>query len=275
MQLSNRQIKFIQQAAKVNPDLAEFIAKRAIASQASRLHLPYYSKVRFQFDVVETAPGPPATYQYTLVPGPRNAFGYGRNDPLTAGGFPAALGNATLVETNLTKRSETIAGQKVMVHGISFMLSPLSDSALAADVFENTHATLEVDGQEALQLGPLPFCPGSGGLIGGETFVTEPPIFQSSPRAWMPASNGEKRIDNFLPLPDPIVWTPSGMQDSTLIVRLATVRQLQFSLTGREAGDMCDCKPWDPPSETGQPGTFVDLWVRLHCSQLTKRSKNR
>jgi len=269
MKITAEQIELAKKAAKQNPAVARYIAKLALDSQRSLLALPYYSRFALIPEVVYDE-GPPATTTYTIPAGQEAiAFGYAVHDDMGAvnlGGI-----NATYVDTNITKRGETVSGQEVTVHGISIQYGPLNDAFLTAMFASLVSVRVKVDGQEDLMLGPMSLIPGSGGLIGGTSDILEPSVHKTRGAPYDPPQNGIERIDNYLPMPYPIKWKPSGKPDSTLTVVLRTERQAVHVAANRAAGDVCDCMAWDPPKDM----VVLTGWVRLHCSQETKRSVNR
>ncbi|HUU44916.1 MAG TPA: hypothetical protein VM118_04220 [Acidobacteriota bacterium] len=268
MQPTAEQIRLAQQAARQNPAVARYIADRALKSQRSILSLPYYSRVVINTDVTSDA-GPPVVNTYTIPQGLEVvAFGYAVNDDMGAGGAPGTI--ARYCDTNLSKRGETVSGQELDVHGISLQYGPTSDAVVAGMAANIMSVRVKVDGMDDLMLGPMGFAPGSGGLIGGNTNLLVPATNRSR-SDFHPPSNGEQRIDNFLPFPYPLKWKPSGQPDSTLTVILRAERAAAITATARTVVEgTCDCTDWEPPEHAE-----LDLWVRLHCSQKTPRSVNR
>lgn len=228
----------------------------------------YYSIVRFQADVDVNAP----TTTLTFATQELRPFNYRIGDS-AFGGFPQAFGVATEAETNLVKASETVAGEQLLVDGISLMPSSVTDPGLWKVLIANIAVKISMDGDaRQYRLGRPDMVPGSGGTFGGGATSTLIPPLESSVSFDTSFSNGWPTIDNYYPFPQPIVWTPSGDTDSNFNIVLKLVRQLVFVQTARASAD--GIAAFTPPTQVGQYGTFVDFMARMHSSQLAPRSVN-
>lgn len=229
-----------------------------VPAQRYKLWNAYYSIVRFSGTVSGGGGGPTTvTWQGGTELRP---FSYRINDPLTSAGFPASFGLATQAETNLVKSSETLAGEQLLIYGVSLMPSLTTDSGAWAWVTDNMSVVVSMDGdQRRYRLGRPMMVPASGGSYGvAFSFVTpgQAGVF----------SNGNPQIDNYYPFPEPIVWTSSGETDSNfnLILRLERGVALTSPTTATS-----------PETSGVDPGAFVDVMVRLHTSQTASRSLNQ
>ena len=68
----------------------------------------------------------------------------------------------------------------------------------------STYTLINVDGvKRTLEMGPSPLYPGQGGAKDG-----------------IDSTNGDVFVSNFMPIPEAIVWNPSGAADSNFVVNL-------------------------------------------------------
>lgn len=272
-------IALAQRANQGDPTAAAQLASLANgAGQSTSMWNVYYSSVRFGWAVTGSGP-----YTYTLAAGTQlRAFGYAIGDDLTQStvGYPSGYGSATECETNLQKRAETVGGETVMIRGISAYLTADSDPYLALKTLENTSVVIAMNGeQQVFRLGRLAFLPGGGGLSSaGQSQILTPPQMESYARGVGAMTNGIGSINNFYPLPQPLLWKPSGEADSTLILRMTVQRTLTESATARTATAGGASTPgtaaFSPPTATGNYGTYVGVVIRLHSQQVGPRSQN-
>ncbi len=240
---------------------------------------PYYSHVRFPWTNV-AAGGPPATNTWTLTAGTEvKAFNYAQNQQMGGSGFGTL--NATPLDTNLIKQSETVAGEAVKIYGISFMLDPDADAELTRLTFANTSVRIGLNGDQQLyQLGPLCMLPGGGGLNGvGRSDVVEPSLLERFAMVGV-MSNGLPGRSNFYVLPTPILWLPPGGSDSTLVITCRVERTVSFTSLNRVAqlagANTSGAQAFTAPT-TGTAntlGTYTGGWFVLHSITKAPRSQN-
>ena len=231
-----------------------------VPHQQYKLWNAYYSVIRFAATV--TTPG--ATTVVTWQGGTEiRPFSYRIGDPLTTAGFPATFGpnaQATQADTNLVKASETLAGEQLLVHGISLMPTLTTDTGAWSYLNDNMSTVISMDGdQRRYRLGRPFMIPASGGSYGFPSSVVTPFAIG----AW---SNGVPDIANYYPFPEPLVWTSSGQTDSNFNVVLRLERTVAITATTASTS----------PVESGIDfGAYVDIMVRLHTSQTADRSLNQ
>lgn len=235
---------------------------------------PYFSAVRFQFSVSKTT----GTQTWTYAAGTSvKAFNYAQGQSLAGAGF--ASGNATPLDTNLIKQSETVAGENVKIYGLSFMLSSDSDAELARQIFANVSCKLGLNGDQQLyQLGPLTMLPGGGGLHGrGRTYAAESPLNTQFAEVGS-ISNGLPGAANFYRFPTPILWRPPGGADATLTITCTCERAISFTTVDRTAvaggAGTQGTTGYTAPATAGNLGTYVTGWFILHSVTKMARSQN-
>jgi hypothetical protein len=252
--------------------------KQLLAKQTTEAWNVYWSSVRLGWTV--TGAGP---YTYALAAGTEyRAFGYGIGDDLTVSsvGYPSGYGVATAAETNLLKRSSTVSGDLVEIHGMSIYLTADSDPYLALKTIENTSVVIAMNGeQQSYKLGVPGFAPGGGGLFGvGQSQILPPSQLEAFASNIGALANGMPTIDNFLPFPAPVYWKPEGSPDSSLIIKMRVERALSETATARAAvaagAGTSGASAFAPPTATGAYGTWVGFRVRLHSRQIAYRSTN-
>lgn len=231
-----------------------------VPHQQYKLWNAYYSVVRFAGTVLTAAPNTTVTWNAGTELRP---FSYRIGDPLTTAGFPATFGPnavATQADTNLVKASETLAGEQLMVHGISLMPSLTTDTGGWSYLNDNMSVSISMDGdQRRYRLGRPFMIPASGGSYGFPSSVITPFAIG----AW---SNGVPDIGNFYPFPEPLIWTASGNTDSNFNVVLKLERTVAVEATTVATS----------PATSGIDfGAYVDIMVRLHTSQVADRSLNQ
>lgn len=244
--------------------------QKALAGKTSTWN-KYYSTVRFAFTVT-------GTFVYTVPAGTQaRAFGYAIGQDLSAAGFPAGT-PATAAETNLIKPSETIAGEKVLIFGASLMLDEDSDAELAKILWPKLSVILAMNGdQQQYKLGTAAMVPCSGGLTGmGDSYVAVPPLSDTYQSRVGNLTNGAPFVANFYPFPEPIVWSPSGAGDSSLVMKLTAERAAVYTtLAAADRAGAAGVAAWTHPSVAGALGTFVDIRVAFWSRQVSPRSENQ
>tara|TARA_B100001105_G_C22370120_1_gene434611 strand:+ start:208 stop:1029 length:822 start_codon:yes stop_codon:yes gene_type:complete len=233
---------------------------------------PYYSAIRYQAAITNDAGSPP-TYTYTIAAAQeRRAFGYAIGDSLAAAGFDSTW-SATSLETNLLQRSQTNAGERVLIEGISAYLTADSDPLLAALLFERLAVSISLNGDtQQFRLGRAAFLPGGGGLHGAGHTALLRPGQQDQSRIFSVANNGLPGRENFYALPYPIKWSSAGKADSNLVVLARTERAVVQSVTSRASAT--GVEPWTPPTAVGQLGSYVDIVFKFHTRTEAERSAN-
>jgi hypothetical protein len=241
---------------------------------------PYYSHVRFQF-TASAAGGPPATNTYSLAAGSTvKAFNYAQGQSLTGAGFLA--GNATALDTNLIKQSETIGGETVKIYGISFLLDTDGDAELTRLAFANVSVRIGLNGdQNVYNFGPLSMMPGGGGLYGaGRTDTVEPGLLDRYSMVGA-LSNGLPGTANYFRLPTPIIWKPPGSTDASLVITCVVERAISFTSLNRVAqapgANTSGAQAYTGPVASGTTqvvGTYTGGWFRLHSVTKAARSVN-
>jgi hypothetical protein len=251
--------------------------------QHNQQSYPYFSRVRFQFTVT-AAGGPPATTTVAMAAGTEvKAFNYAQGQSLAGAGFGGGL-NATSLETNLIKQSETVAGENVKVYGISFLLDTDGDAELFRLIFANTSVRLGLNGdQQVYQLGPLHMLPGGGGLHGiGRSDQVEPNLLERFAMVGA-MQNGLPGAANFFRLPTPIFWRPPGGADATLVITARVERAISFTSLNRvvqaaganTSGAQAFTAPTGTPTVTPNTlGTYCGGWFVLHSVTKAPRSQN-
>lgn len=215
-----------------------------IAGQKRITDWPYYSRVKFVAATVDAAPGP---FIYNLALGVEaEAFSYAVSDAKQAGGFTVADGLATIADTNLTSRFETVGGQNVIVKGIALQLMPAAmhlaegdalphrvrpvEQQFAAALWNCLSVELLLNGSEnTYRLGNPGMIPGAGGLTGGAEdglglggFAGDSSLSQPYPQ------NGWPVRSNFFKTPAGLVWRNQSNSDSQFAVKFRTTRAIRL-----------------------------------------------
>jgi hypothetical protein len=238
---------------------------------------PYYSHVRFQFAATSSS----GTNTYALPAGSTvKAFNYAQGQSLTGAGFLA--GNATALDTNLIKQSETIGGETVKIYGISFLLDTDGDAELTRLAFANVSVRIGLNGdQNVYNFGPLSMMPGGGGLHGvGRSDAVESPLTERFANVGC-MSNGLPGTANYFRLPTPIIWKPPGSTDASLVITCVVERAISFTSVNRAvsaaASGSTGGTAYTGPvasSTTQVLGTYTGGWFRLHSVTKAARSVN-
>jgi hypothetical protein len=233
-----------------------------VPHQMYKLWNAYFSVVRFPGTV--TNPGGVNTLVTWQGGTELRPFSYKIGDPLTTAGFPATFGPnalATAADTNLVTASQTLAGEQLMVHGVSLMPSTTTDAGAWAFLNDSMSVSISMDGdQRKYRLGRPFMIPASGGMYGFPSSV----ITAFAIGAW---SNGVPDIGNFYEFPEPLIWTSSGQTDSNFNLILKLERTVAVEATTTAATS--------PVTSGIDVGAYVDIVARLHTSQTADRSLNQ
>lgn len=277
------QIQSAKEAARLAPNVRKQIQMEALASQRVAANKLYYSRVRFEFTKKEVE----GQVSICLDPGKRYAFGYQLQQEVDG----HTGHRATYADTNLLEARSTNKGETVRVVGIGIRHTPFTDAYLASamDMFVST--TLRVDNDNLLHMGNPSDVPGSSQQTEGTTFVLPPNANETDGRRWHPTRKGDAFQENMLVLAEPIIWTPEGV-DSKLDVMFDFYTGFCIGLRDERTECFgCDEAPVDrqPPPfagsergyqspfqhpENGNPGLWVDYFVKLYCNVASNRSKN-
>lgn len=229
----------------------------------------YYSRVAYAFTRTSTGGG--TTFTYTVNSGTeRSAFGYAIGQDMATAGLSGTT--ATAADTNLVKAAETIAGENLLVYGVSIYLTEDSDVELAKALWPLTSVTLQMNGgQENFRLGLPAMIPCAGGLTGiGNTKVRTPALNESYVSRSGAVSNGAPFVENFLPFPQPIYWTNGGERDSNLVLRFRNERAVAVVSETQDRAAAAGVSAWTAAAD----GVTVQFIVHLHSRQLSARSVN-
>jgi hypothetical protein len=216
----------------------------------------YYSRVRFTADTL-------AANVYSLAAGGYvQAFGYGRNQDMAAAGLAGV--RATPADTNILTANQTIAGEMVLIEGVSIIMLAQSDANFAKRLDQTVSVKIKTNGTTEYLLGIPSMVPGCGGLFGSsEAWSVTPSIPDALSRSVGALSNGIPHSSNFMPLPEPMLWSSAGKGDSTFNVELkveyAAATIAQFGSAARSA--IADYQQAYTPPTAAQ--TFVDYMIVL------------
>jgi hypothetical protein len=191
--------------------------KSSAAGIAQRKWNSYYSRVRLVSSVL-------TANAYIAAAGPQvTAFGYGKGQDMAAGGVAGT--NATACDTNILQANQTLAGETVVVQGISIILLGQSDANFAKQLDQNVSVAIVLNGTTVYRMGIPSMIPGCGGLYGASESISVVSDLQSQVGRQIGAlSNGVPMASNFFPLPGPMIWNPAGKGDSNFAVQLVIER---------------------------------------------------
>jgi hypothetical protein len=249
------------QMAGIGPAIQAAADRGTIANSA-----PYYSRVFF--DAARVGAGP---FTYTVNAGTeRRVFGYAKGGNVQGTRDGVTL-EATAADTNLVQQGQTLAGQTVLIQGVSCMVQPGSDFELARRLLSEISVNISTNGDtQALFMGTPLNLPGIGGLFGlGSTALLEPALNGGAPTQFAKlGANGQPLSDNFRRVPEGLIWRPAGAADSNLVIKLRTERAVVVpAVATRVAG--AGILAYDPPAFVS-----VDLMFQLICVALSEASVN-
>lgn len=263
-----------RQMASLPADVRAFIGEQYSNSEVTILPLPYWSTVRFQ--------GAVGGGNLTIDTSERRAFGYAQGNSPAVGGFPAAYGNATFAETNLTTASQTVNNSDLWIWGIAAAITPDSEPALARRVWRDTYVSMSFSGTNLIPVGTLEMLPGAGGLKGvGQSAIKSPPLDTAGMVDGGPGAslgffnNGEAAAGNFFRLPQPFKWSAIGSAgtDSSFVISCTPQRQIVEPMAAARAA-AAGVEAFTPPAATGDRGTYADVRFHLVCVSVSRRSRN-
>ncbi|MEJ7812893.1 MAG: hypothetical protein WKG32_20935 [Gemmatimonadaceae bacterium] len=223
---------------------------------------PYWSTVRFQF----TAAG-------VLAAGvQRQAFAYAIGEDRVRAGFTGAAGAAnaaTMADTNLLSGGMTRLNADIFIGGVAAYFTPDSEVALIKRVVRECAVTMTTDGQNTSPLACLEHLPSGGGLQGvGNSVLKLPAENQSggvnngggTPIGFV--NNGNAMAGNFFELNSPVLWTGQQGSDSNFRLNFNVDRPITEA-PGAARAAAAGIGAFTPPAAIGDPGTYVDVRVRL------------
>jgi hypothetical protein len=227
---------------------------------------PYYSRLKFRAEGVEVT----GVFTYTFTKGTELlAFGYAKTDNVQ--GTDEGIGTAqkaTKADTNLSNKGSTLAGQKVLIQGLSVITQGETDYEAARLLLPEVSVTLSLNGDEqSITLGTPINIPGIGGLYGlGATGILEPALADAHTYARLGA-NGMPFSDNFRRVPEGYIWMPQGGKDGNMVIKFKIERDVVIVATERAAAT--GILPFDPPAIIE-----VDLMAHLICMAISNQSVN-
>lgn len=217
---------------------------------------------------------------YTVAAGSTfNAFSYGRNgnDMATAG---QAGTLSTPCDTNILTANQTIAGESVIIEGIGILALSASDANLLKQLDQQVSVTIKTNGTTDYLLGIPSMVPSPGGLFGSsEAWSVAPSIPDQLSRSVGAMSNGIPHVSNYLPLPEPMLWSSAGHGDSNFNIQLKVERAVntivQFGAAARTATNVTPAvgpvAAYTPPTAAQ---TFVDYMIVLIGPTVNPLSTN-
>jgi len=217
--------------SNVNPGDRQAIGQAALDSQNTVTEDPYYSKGRIPADVSTDESG---VSTYTVAKGTTAVlFSYGVNDPLSAAGFPSALGQATYAETNLLHGSETNGPEWMVIDGIGLILTADNDPFFLRKITPHTFMSAGFGGAvTTYKWGPMLFWPGGSGLFGlGQDHFEAPALPGGQPQLSGSVTSGIPGAEDYAKQMDTIIWGPKGQADSTFSAQVLVTRQVQWTST--------------------------------------------
>lgn len=264
-----RQIAAAKSAANVKPTVRRSIQREALASQRVDLSKYYYSRIRFQATVLEGG--------IQFDPGDRYAFSYQVRQLVD--GHPNH--NATYADTNLLEERSTNSGEKAYILGMAIRPTPTTDAMLMASLDMDIQVSLRLDNREVMWLGNPSDIPGSSQVAKGPTFMVPTDAESEVPPIWTPATKGQNLWSDYLPFAEPVIWMPGDTEDSKLDVlfRLHSVHTFDLPAARAQSNDVATDAGYQsayaPPAAAGDPGTYVDYYVKLYVATEGPRSVNR
>ncbi len=241
---------------------------------------PYYSKIRVPVVTVAVAGG---NHTLTVPAATYSCFDYAIGDTMSNAGYPTAApyDKATIADTNLMSKSETMSNEFVVIDAISMLLMPRSDAELARRIWPELYCSIAMEGKSNfIRLGNPSLLGGGGGPVGNSQSVIRMPNNQdvrSVNEGTM--TNGTSSVNDVKFLDDPIVWGPKGRVDSNLSFEVRIPRTITWIAPARTVDAANNITAFTPPAAqtaiSDVEGTFLEFMVVLHSVQLSKRSQNR
>lgn len=249
-----------------------FLNERAALSQIQNRgmvvnNVGYFSRGRFTI----TRTGASPNYAYTLAQGTEiRLFSYGQGGSMVAAGF-ASTDAATAVDTSLIKPYTTLAGQDVLIKGVSFLFNTNTDFEFLRVAAPEISVRLGLNGDgETFKLGSILNLPGFGGLDGwGDTQIRTPALAESRTFALL-GSNGMPGAANFREFKPGFWWRREGEPDSSLQLTLRAERQVAVTGLADRAAAAGTTAAFNPPASI-----VVDLVAHLIVEAGGPQSVNR
>jgi hypothetical protein len=254
------------QAAALSGVIQDAASRNTIASSA-----PYYSRVFFTSAGVDGGGG---SFTYTFPAGvERRAFGYAKTDPIPGAPFLAPANEATPADTNLMTKGQTLAGQTVLIQGVSVMVQPGSDFEAAKEMLTECSVSIGLNGDsQQMEMGTPLNLPGIGGLYGWGFSRLIAPAAQNNAGGEFAklGSNGVPGADNFRRVPEGLIWRPAGKTDGTLVIKFRSERAV---VVGPVLSRAAQANPlifaYTPPASVK-----IDLMCHLICIAISDASVN-
>lgn len=208
-------------------------------------------------------------------------FSYIEGEDMNEIARPGATGThrATSSDTNLAGAGgSTIGGDELEIFGVSLALLPQGKvPELVAKLWSNACATFVYNGKAiGFQVGPLYFIPGQSNLYGvGQNAALPSSIGTGSIGAnsqYGFISNGAPLIDNFMRIPEGLVWTSAGRPDSNMTFVIELTRDISVDVPASVTA-ASGVMGWDQPADPEDMA--VEFMVKLHAKVTSDRSRNR
>jgi hypothetical protein len=279
------QIQAAKTASTIPSNVRRQIQSEALASQRVAANKIYYSRIRFAWELKKE---PEIGTFVCLNPTTRFAFGYQLQQDVDG----HAGHRATYADTNLLEARSTNSGEVVSIVGIGVRHTPISDAFLASLMDQFVAVTLRVDNDALLRMGNPSDIPGAAQTTDGTTYCLWPNALDQFGKVFVPTQKGRASQENFLVLGEPIIWKPSN-KDSKLDIEFQNYESICWKLPDeREYLEPTCCQepeipngprnsaegfqgPYKHPEKVGDPGTFVDYFVKLYCQTDSTRSVNQ
>ncbi len=250
------------------PVIQNFVRAKHGNAQVKIDAYPYWSTVRFA-----------STLAGAIAVGSVQAFGYAIGGDMAAAGRAAVL--ATLADTNLQKAGETRLNADLFVMGVGACPTPDSEPALIKRVWRECAVEISTDGQNTAPLATLEMLPAGGGLMGaGRSAIKVPSLSttgiavdRGEGAATEFLSNGNPMSGNIFMLAAPVLWTGQQGVDSNFRLNFRIDRAIAEPVAVARAA-AAGVAAYSLPAALGDPGTFVDIRVRLLVWAISKLSLN-
>lgn len=237
----------------------------------------YYSGIAFVPSFSTHDAGLPFTA--TIARGKAVAFSYIVGEDMNRIARSGASGThtATDSDTNLAGAGgSTMAGDELHIFGLSLQLSPQCKAPeLAAKVWSNAYASFIYAGKKiGFQIGPLFFIPGQSSLygVGQNRGAPVPAGSNGGDASYSFMSNGAPGIDNFMRIPEGLIWTSAGRPDSNMTLVVELTRDVSVSVPATIASGT-GVAGWPQPTDPEE--LAVEMTFKLHARIQSGRSQNR